>query len=468
MHAVSARRPRLPAIIAGLLLIASLSVRALPELGLHPGGLTAEAATAAALVVATLGLWATGLLPEAVTALGFFTIAMLTGLAPPEVVFSGLTSSAFWLIFSGLVIGVAVRQSGLGACIAGHLARRVGGTYRGALLGCLIFGLVMAFLMPSAMGRIVLILPVLAALGEHLGFTAGTRRHTGLMLAGVIGTFLPSFTILPANVPNNVMVGIIEAASGPVPTFSSYLVTNFPVLGLLKTVVLAGVLLALYGRDRVAMAGRPATPAPMTHAQRRLAGLLGLALCFWMTDALHHISPAWISMTVAVICLIPRSGFLPPRALQTLNMEPVFYAAGIIGLGALIVHAGLGGWLAGMLLDAAGLVPGEAIGNFARMSGLATAIAFATTLSGVPAVLTPLTSDLSAATGLSTAAILAAQVAGFSTVVLPYQAPPLMMAILIGPLPARDVARLCLITAAITILVLWPLQALWLRLIGVI
>ena len=468
MSAATARPPLVTALIAGLLLIVSAAIRLLPETGMAPGGLSPAAAPAATLVVMTLGLWATGLLPESVTALGFFTIAMLTGLAPPEVIFSGLTSSAFWLIFSGLVIGVAVRHSGLGAWIAGHLARRVGTSYRGALLGALAFGLVMAFLMPSAMGRIVLILPILAALGEHLGHQPGDRRHAGMMLAGVIGTFLPSFTILPANVPNNIMVGILEAAGAPVPSFSTYLMTNFPVLGLLKTLVLAGVLLVLYGRGPQKPVTRPDRPAPLTRDQRRLALVLLVALGFWMTDALHHISPAWVSMTVAVICLIPRFAFLPPRALQTLNMEPIFYAGGVIGLGALIVHAGLGDWLAGVLLDAVGLQPGDAAGNFLRTGGLATVVALATTLPGVPAILTPLTGDLAAATGLSTPAVLAAQVMGFSTVILPYQAPPLMMAIQIGGLPIRDVAKLCLLTAIVTILVLWPLQVLWLRVIGLI
>lgn len=54
------------------------------------------------IVGITIILWATSLLPEFVTALLFFTVAMAAKVAPPEVIFGGFASSAFWLVFSGL------------------------------------------------------------------------------------------------------------------------------------------------------------------------------------------------------------------------------------------------------------------------------------------------------------------------------------------------------------------------------
>lgn len=60
------------------------------------------------------------------------------------------------------------------------------------------------------------------------------------------------------------------------------------------------------------------------------------------------------------------------------------------------------------------------------------------------------------------------QVIGFSTVLLPYQAPPLVVAIQSGGLPAKEVVRMCLITAAITIILLWPLDYLWWKALGVV
>ena len=54
----------------------------------------------AALLVLCMGLWATALLPEVVTALAFFGLAMLLRLGSSATVFSGFSASAFWLVLS--------------------------------------------------------------------------------------------------------------------------------------------------------------------------------------------------------------------------------------------------------------------------------------------------------------------------------------------------------------------------------
>jgi len=88
-------------VLAGVAIAAALLVLVFPPL---PSGET----RALALIIAALGLWATGAVPEHITAVGFFTMAMLFAVAPPAVVFGGFDSAALWLIFGGLVMGVAV------------------------------------------------------------------------------------------------------------------------------------------------------------------------------------------------------------------------------------------------------------------------------------------------------------------------------------------------------------------------
>jgi hypothetical protein len=264
-----------------------------------------------------------------------------------------------------------------------------------------------------------------------------------------------------------VLAGIVESSLGQPLAFGDYLLVHFPVLGLAKTLVLIGLLLALYqDKDRKAVRRAPIPAPPPSAIERRLALLLVIALAFWASDAWHHVSPAWIGMAAAVICLLPPTGLLPPKALQTINLEPVFYVGGIISLGALVTHAGLGQRLAVWALEVLALTPDHPWASFVHLCGLSTLVGLLTTLPGVPAVMTPLTSAFAAAGGLTPAAVLAAQVVGFSTVVLPYQAPPLVMAMQAADLPRGEMTRLCLTTAVITILVLWPLDILWLSLLG--
>lgn len=421
------------------------------------------------LAVGTIGLWASAVIPESLTGLIFLTFAVLAKLAPVEVVFSGYASSAFWLIFSGLVIGAAIKHSGLGDRIAAAIARMAGGSWPGALAAAALFGLGMAFVMPSAMGRIALMLPILAALAEHLGQDKSSRGHAAIMLAGVFGTYLPSSAILPANVPNNVLAGIVELTLGRRLTFGDYFLTHFPVLGLLKAALLIVTLLVRYGGEgSQGLSPTSAQPIPWSCGERRLALILALALALWATDGVHGIAPAWVGMAAAIVCLLPGVGVMPPKALQSLNFEPLIYVGAIIGLGALIARVGLGAGLAHWAMAVMALEPGHPTGNFIQLGLLSFLVGLLTTLPGMPAVLTPLTPSLAQASGLGTAAVLAAQVLGFSTVLLPYQAPPLVMAAQAGNLPRRELAWMCVVSALLGLAVLLPLQALWLAFIGVL
>jgi di/tricarboxylate transporter len=57
-------------------------------------------------------------------------------------------------------------------------------------------------------------------------------------------------------------------------------------------------------------------------------------------------------------------------------------------------------------------------------------------------------------------------VPAFSTVILPYQSPPMMIAMHMGGVSLKDGARLCLVLAVITIVVVLPLDLLWWRVLG--
>src|ERR1700754_3123240 len=74
-------------------------------------------------------LWATSLLPEFLTALLFFAAVAVFRAAPPDVLFSGFQSEAFWLVLGGFVIGSAIRKVGLADRIASLLAGRLNGSW---------------------------------------------------------------------------------------------------------------------------------------------------------------------------------------------------------------------------------------------------------------------------------------------------------------------------------------------------
>lgn len=444
--------------VAALALLAALGLMLFPPL---PG----PRGPALALSVAVIGLWASAAVPEYLTALGFLTVAMIFAVAPPSVVFSGFQAPALWLIFGGLVVGVAVRTTGLGVRIARRMAFAFGSSYWGIITGVSLIGTVLGFGMPSSMGRVVLLMPIALSLAEGYGFKPGSRGHAGVIMAAAFGSHVATFSILPANVPNVVLSGAAESLYHINLTYGAYLLLHFPVLGLLKLLLMIPLVVWLCPDTPGPMPQHEQTP--MSADEKRLSLVLITALGFWATDSLHHISPAWVSMAAAVLLLLPKIGMVSTEEFnRQINYGSLFYVGGVMGLGALLDKSGLAATMADGVLHWVPLAPRHALSNFFNLAGIATVVSMITTLPGTPAVLTPLAGRIAEVCGLPLLTVLNSQVLGFSNPILVYESPPLVVGMALGGEPVGKAQKLCVLLAVATMLVLWPLDFLWWKLLG--
>ena len=423
---------------------------------------------AGVLVGLTVLAWGSGRVPEHLVALAFFLLAVLLRVAPPAVVFSGFTSSALWLIFGGQIMGVAIRHTGLARRIAETSARRIGArSYPSVLAGVVALGVGLSFFMPSAMGRVTLLMPIAAALADRYGFPEpGPGRH-GILLAAAFGTGVPAFAILPANVPNAVLMGAAEAQYGVTLGYLEYLTLHFPVLGIARAAVIVGLLVVLYPARLREI--RPARPdgTPLSPRERAVALLVVAALALWATDSLHGIPPAWVSLGIGLLMLVPRAGLVPPRAFnEHLNYASLFFVAGVMGVGAVLSHTGLAAKLGQAAVAALPLAPGRAALSFGSLATLGAVLSLFTTAPGLPAVMTPLAASLAHATGLPVRTVLMSEALGYSNNLLPYQSPPLVVAGQLTNVPTRHAVVVSLALFAVTSAVLLPLDYLWWKLLG--
>ena len=381
---------------------------------------------ASALAVFTIGLFATGAVPPHIATIWFFVLAIISQIAPPEVVFSGFASMGFWMVFGGLLMGVAVRETGLGGRIAGAMAASFGHSYIGNVTGIVAVGVALAFFVPSTMGRIVILMPIVLELADNQGFGTGSRGRDGFVIALVFGTLLPAFTLLPSNLPNIILAGAAETLHGVALNYGEYFVLHFPVLGLLKAILIIGLIVAMFSDSPSRHVSRKSR-VPFTREERQLAAILAATLVLWMTDSVHGIAPGWIGLAAGSICLLPRFGILRAETVEKLNYGALLYVAGVIGLGATIGASGVGDRVGMFLLEVVGFSPGESARNLGAMSLISMVVGMLATQAAVPAVLTPISDGIAAAMGLPLASVLMMQVLGFSSVVLPYQVPPLMV-----------------------------------------
>jgi anion transporter len=452
---------RASTILSAIVVAAAVAVYLMPP----PAGVSVEMMHAAALTVFTVGLWAAGALPEHVIGLLFFMLAMALAVAPAQVVFSGFASATLWLVLGGLIMAEAVNRTGLAQRLAGALFGRFALSYARLVVAVVMASVVLSFLIPATVGRVLLLLPIVMALAKRVGFEHDSTGYNGLCLATIIATYQCGTAVLPANAPNLVLVGSAEALYGMQITYAEYLWVQFPVLGALKSAAIIAFVLWLFPATARPL---PAAVAmePLTPAQRRMVAILAVALVLWATDFLHGIKSGWIALAAGIACLLPRVGVMPVAAFHEVRLGPYFYVGATLGLGLVIQKTGLSDGLGSLLHVVLPLAAGADFSNFIVLSVLATFTGLFTTNPAQPAVLAPLAETFAQATGWPLKSALMVIGVGFTTFLLPYQVPPAMVGLQVGALRVRQMLKLALPLAAFGLLVMLPLQYLWWRVIG--
>lgn len=451
-------------LLAGAAVAAGVGIfAAAPLWGLEP-----VATRVLGLTVAVVALWVTSVVPPALPAFVLFVVVMVFDLAPASVTFSGFGAGAAWLTFTGIIFGIAIHRTGLGGRLADFLLGRFGRSYCGAVIGTVLAGFVFCFMMPSSMGRCAILVPLVLAMADALGLESGRKGRTGLVLAAVFGTVLSGYAILPAGIPTIVMAGAAESLYGIVLRFGSYMLVHFPVGGVLTMAAVVGLVLLLFPDKAERMEPGPDTGVrPWRGEERRLATILVCVLALWTTDFLHGLSPAWVGLGGAVVCVLPRVGALDPEAMaRESDYTPWIFTVGIISLGAIIADCGLAGVIDDKVLAVTDFEPGADAKNFATMIGVFNAIAAVTTTAGVSPLLTPMANEIAEAAGWPLLTVLMAHIAGQYVVFYPYQIPPILTGALLGRISFFSTAVMGLCWTALYLAVIAPLNFFWWRWLG--
>ena len=455
-----------PSRIAKMIATVLLCAGALLLLAPPVGDLQPNATRALGLVLIAVACWATEILPPHLTSFLFFATALILGVAPANIVFSGFHAGAVWLVFGGVVLGLAMHRTGLAERIAEAVLANFGASRKLLFFGVAMTAFGFSFVMPSAMSRVVLLVPIITALADRVGYLPGTRGRDGLVIAASFATVIAPMGVLPATVPNLVMAGLIESIYGITLQYGPFLVLNLTVAGSLALITIILLATAAF-RDKEPAPIERGERKPLSSQEKLLTALLLITLVLWTTDAVHGIAPAWIALGAAVVCLLPVTGLVPAAALsEKVNYAPWFFVAGIIGLGAVVAYTGLATTLGALLIEVAGLSPGADGYNFGAMMIVGSVLSLAANPAGTSAVLTPLAPEIARATGWPLETAMLSQVLSFMVIFMPYQIAPVLTAMLLGKVAYGRAVRFCLAYSAVYILVIMPLNFQWWRWLG--
>lgn len=407
-------------------------------------------------------LWVLNPVPPAYT--GVLCIGLVGIAFSADLALVGFQSPATWLIGFGLLIGVATRESGLAEWAGRWLvARSVPGRWRddpvrayAALLLALCLGaLAFALLVPSTLVRVLVLAPVLYETGTLF---EDREARVGLFLGPLFATFYGAAGIYTAALPNVIITGIAGTLGGPAIGWTEWALVLFPVMGLARTVLVAGVVVALYRPARDSVVEIPtAGPESASTTVRRMALFLSVGTLFWMTDFLHGLHPVFGAVIVVALAFFPSVGVLEFSKAGEADYSILFFLGAVFAIGEGLSRTGFADLAAEALFET---VPTE--------GSLAVALAFvfgATILLNllmeglaVASVLTPVLVSYASATGLPLTPVVMTEALALSTYFFPYQSAVLVAILAEDAVEAGELIRVTVACSLATILFLLPIQ----------
>ena len=466
----SRRRRAWPArLTPGLCLRLAVALAGLVTAGaLFSGGISLDLAPRgrSALGVAALavGLWGSELIPLPTTALLAVVLLYVSGAATrPEDALAGFSSPVLFFLLGSAGLGIAAEVTGLADRLAGWLLARSRGSGP-RLFGELLLSLpAQSLVVPSAMSRNAVLVPVYERVLEKLGRPASLGAAVMLAL-GVLGPLSSSALLSGGTSP----VAAATALGGF--TWVSWLV-GLAVPYYVLLAVDAG-LLWLFARPPVSDGADPVLEvvpaAPLSRAEKKVAVVVVLTSLLWMLDSLTHWPPVVPAVLALVVLMTPGVGVIRWREFAArAPWSTAFVLAGAVSLAASLTQSGAATYVADRLFAP---FPRPADAGTAALIVFLVAAAITLAVPNRAAAITlviPLAAAYAAATPLSpVAAGLVVLIAVDAETIYPAQTAANLLAYDRGYFGPGLLARYNLATLAAAVAVIEVVALPWWRLVG--
>lgn len=368
-------------------LIALIGVMLLPT----PQGLPAAGQIMLALLLFSVILWATEAVDYAISAVLITTLmAFMLGMAPnaakPEAVLGtgaaltlalgGFANTALALVAAACFLSAAMTITGLDKRIALFILSRVGARTNRVLIGAILVGIVLSFLVPSTTARVACLVPIIMGIILAFGVDKRSRFAGMLMIATAQAASIWNVGVKTAAAQNMVAIGFIEKTFKTTITWGDWLIAAAP-WSILMSIALYFVMIKMMPPETDEIAGGKETIrqalhdlGPMTFAEKKLLTIMLVLLGFWATEkVLHPFDTS--STTIAAIALMFTPGIGVMGWRQAQSKIPwgtiVLFGTGI-SLGTALLQTKAAAWLANIIVANLGLAGASAFMILALLS----------------------------------------------------------------------------------------------------
>jgi solute carrier family 13 (sodium-dependent dicarboxylate transporter), member 2/3/5 len=360
----------------GLLLAVSalLVILMLPT----PAGLPVAGHRMLAILVFAVIIWMVEAVDYAVSAILIAALmAFLLGFSPNPtnpnalmgtsagltLAFSGFANTALVLVASALFLAAAMTLTGLDKRIALSILSRVGTQTRHVVIGTILVGFIIAFLVPSTTARVACLVPITLGIIAAFGVNKKGTFASMLMITTVQTASIWNVGIKTAAAQNMVAIGFIEKAFGRTITWLEWFIAAAP-FGIIMCIALYFVMTLMMPPEvREVPGGREATRkaladlGPMKTSEKKLLAISLALLAFWATEGvLHSFDTSTTTITAVALMFLPGIGIMTWKDAQPRIPWGTVILFGVgISLGTALLQTKGAVWLADLVVAEFGL-----------------------------------------------------------------------------------------------------------------
>jgi len=309
-----------------------------------------------------------------------------------------------------------------------------------------------AVLVPSAITRNAILIPAYRDALERMGVRRSDRSGRSLMLALGVLNPLASSALLTGGLASMTASALLGGFSW-LTWFALMAVPYYALLfgGALVLRVIVGPFER--GDGAAAPAGEP---QPLSATELKTLAVLALTLALWLTDSLHHLSPAVPALIGAAALLMPGIGVLSWKAFEEkLSWGLILSVGASLSLAAAMTRSGAAAWLSQHVVDQlAGLAGRPAVVVVGLVAAVALVHLAITNLAACIALLIPVAATVAERAGLNPVVCgLIVTIVVDAVILYPVQTATNLLAYETGYYGAADVRRLGLGMLLLTTLV---------------
>jgi len=442
-----------------------------------PAGLPVAGHRMLAILAFAVIIWMTEAIDYAVSAIVIAALmAFLLGLSPdvanPKVLmgtsrglslaFSGFSSTGLVLVAAALFLAAAMTQTGLDKRIALNILSRVGVETRNVVIGTILVGIVIAFMVPSTTARVACLVPITLGIIAAFGADRKSTFAGMLMITTVSTASIWNVGIKTAAAQNMIAIGFIEKAFNATITWLEWLVAAAP-FAILMSVALYFVVTRMMPPETTQVPGGVdgvrkslADLGPMKASEKKLLALTLILIGFWSTEGvLHKFDTSTTTITAVALMFMPGIGILTWKEAQPKIPWGTVVLFGVgISLGTALLQTKGATWLADIAVVEFGLKNASALFILGVMSlflivihlGFASATALASAM--IPIVIAVLKGVATPGINVIGMTMLLQFVVSFGFILV-VNAPQNMVAYGTDTFSARDFVRIGLVLTVV-------------------